>query len=93
MQINRFIRAGTLVKNSAFVLVLILRLRQLCCHPNLILVCHSPPSLLVSLLIRLQDQAGEGEDGSAMMSTDAEKELTRATKEMGKRWVEEVKRK
>ncbi|KZV69422.1 hypothetical protein PENSPDRAFT_676105 [Peniophora sp. CONT] len=75
MQINRFIRAGTLVKNSAYILVLILRLRQLCCHPNLIL-----------------DQAGEGEDGTAMMSTNAEKEITRATKEMGKRWVEEVKR-
>ncbi|VDB88476.1 unnamed protein product [Peniophora sp. CBMAI 1063] len=75
MQINRFIRAGTLVKNSAFVLVLILRLRQLCCHPNLIL-----------------DQAGDGEDGTEMMSTDADKEVSRATKEMGKRWVEEVKR-
>ncbi|TFK27268.1 hypothetical protein FA15DRAFT_727203 [Coprinopsis marcescibilis] len=35
--INRFIRENTLVKHHAYVLVMILRLRQLCCHPNLIL--------------------------------------------------------
>lgn len=51
MQINRFIRAGTLVKNSAYVLVLILRLRQLCCHPNLILVRSRHLSAIDLLLI------------------------------------------
>ncbi|EMD32811.1 hypothetical protein CERSUDRAFT_143402 [Gelatoporia subvermispora B] len=35
--INRFIRDNTVVKNHTFVLVMILRLRQLCGHPNLIL--------------------------------------------------------
>ncbi|KAH9925655.1 SNF2 family N-terminal domain-containing protein [Epithele typhae] len=37
VQINRFIRNNTLLKNSHHVLVLILRLRQLCAHPHLIL--------------------------------------------------------
>jgi len=37
IQINRFIRQNSIVKNHSAVLVLILRLRQLCCHPNLIL--------------------------------------------------------
>ncbi|KAG6836974.1 hypothetical protein H0H93_016927 [Arthromyces matolae] len=37
IKLNKFIRERTLVKNHAFVLVMILRLRQLCCHPNLIL--------------------------------------------------------
>ncbi|KAH8822730.1 SNF2 family DNA-dependent ATPase [Flagelloscypha sp. PMI_526] len=35
VKINRFIKAGTLMKNHAYILVLILRLRQLCCHPYL----------------------------------------------------------
>ncbi|KAF5383948.1 hypothetical protein D9757_007371 [Collybiopsis confluens] len=37
MRLNKFIREKTLLKNHAFVLVMILRLRQLCCHPYLIL--------------------------------------------------------
>ncbi|EGO02949.1 hypothetical protein SERLA73DRAFT_103014 [Serpula lacrymans var. lacrymans S7.3] len=51
IQVNRFIKARTLLKNHAFVLVLILRLRQLCCHPQLILSQtedYSDPTLLVS---------------------------------------------
>ncbi|EKM76597.1 hypothetical protein AGABI1DRAFT_78341 [Agaricus bisporus var. burnettii JB137-S8] len=35
--INKFIRNNTLVKSHHIILVLILRLRQLCCHPHLIL--------------------------------------------------------
>uniref|UniRef100_A0A8H7XLY1 Uncharacterized protein n=1 Tax=Psilocybe cubensis TaxID=181762 RepID=A0A8H7XLY1_PSICU len=37
VQVNKFIERGTLMKNHAFVLVLILRLRQICCHPHLVL--------------------------------------------------------
>lgn len=51
IQINRFIRRGTLLKNATAILAMILRLRQLCCHPNLIL-CHTEehedPSILMS---------------------------------------------
>ncbi|KAH9837668.1 SNF2 family N-terminal domain-containing protein [Rhodofomes roseus] len=36
-QINRFLRDGSLLKNTSVVLVMILRLRQLSCHPHLIL--------------------------------------------------------
>ncbi|GAA5906145.1 hypothetical protein JCM5296_000108 [Sporobolomyces johnsonii] len=36
VEINKFFRAGTLLKNFHFVLVLILRLKQLCVHPHLI---------------------------------------------------------
>ncbi|ESK86005.1 snf2 family dna-dependent atpase [Moniliophthora roreri MCA 2997] len=36
-RINKFIKEGTLLKNHHYILVLILRLRQMCCHPNLIL--------------------------------------------------------
>jgi SNF2 family DNA or RNA helicase len=32
---NEFLRAGTVMKNYHFILVWILRLRQLCCHPHL----------------------------------------------------------
>ncbi|KAF8958574.1 SNF2 family N-terminal domain-containing protein [Flammula alnicola] len=37
IQLNRFMRNNTLIKNHAAVLVMILRLRQVCCHPYLIL--------------------------------------------------------
>ncbi|KDQ23736.1 hypothetical protein PLEOSDRAFT_1048309 [Pleurotus ostreatus PC15] len=37
IRLSKFIKERTLVKNHAVVLVMILRLRQLCCHPNLIL--------------------------------------------------------
>ncbi|KAG1894583.1 SNF2 family N-terminal domain-containing protein [Suillus fuscotomentosus] len=51
VQINRFIKRGTLLKNATYILAMILRLRQLCCHPNLIL-CHTEehedPSILMS---------------------------------------------
>lgn len=33
---NRYLRAGTVLKNYSQVLVLLLRLRQICSHPNLI---------------------------------------------------------
>lgn len=37
IRINRYIHNRTLLKNTSAVLTMILRLRQLCCHPNLIL--------------------------------------------------------
>ncbi|KAF7300275.1 SNF2 family DNA-dependent ATPase [Mycena kentingensis (nom. inval.)] len=50
IRLNRFIRAGTVVKNHAAILVMILRLRQLCCHPHLILSLaqgFEDPTLLI----------------------------------------------
>ncbi|TRM63219.1 SNF2 family N-terminal domain-containing protein [Schizophyllum amplum] len=73
VRINKYIAQGTLVKNYSFVLVLILRLRQLTCHPQLILA-----------------QSGELDDPSLIVGTDAEKERSRATKLMGRPWVESV---
>ncbi|KAK7452108.1 hypothetical protein VKT23_012213 [Stygiomarasmius scandens] len=37
IRLNKFIKEKSLVKNHHFILTMILRLRQLCCHPNLIL--------------------------------------------------------
>ncbi|KAI0743255.1 SNF2 family N-terminal domain-containing protein [Irpex lacteus] len=53
IQLNRYIRNGSVVKNHSQVLVLILRLRQLCCHPNLVLSLSgdgSDPALAVASL-------------------------------------------
>lgn len=36
LQFNRFLKAGTIGRNYSNVLVLLLRLRQACCHPHLI---------------------------------------------------------
>ncbi|KAJ7156150.1 SNF2 family DNA-dependent ATPase [Mycena filopes] len=77
ISLNRFIRAGTLVKNHAAVLVMILRLRQLCCHPHLIL--------------SIAEGQGFG-DPTLLMGSDTEKERGRALNLMGKPWVDAVKR-
>ncbi|KAF5376123.1 hypothetical protein D9615_007674 [Tricholomella constricta] len=50
IRLNRFLNERTLVSNHAAVLVMILRLRQLCCHPYLILSQtegYEDPTLLV----------------------------------------------
>ena len=36
LQFNKYMRAGTVGKNYSNILVLLLRLRQCCCHPHLI---------------------------------------------------------
>jgi SNF2 family DNA or RNA helicase len=36
LHFNRYMRAGTVGKNYSNILVLLLRLRQCCCHPHLI---------------------------------------------------------
>ncbi|KAJ6490225.1 SNF2 family DNA-dependent ATPase [Mycena vitilis] len=77
ISLNRFIRAGTLVKNHAAVLVMILRLRQLCCHPHLIL--------------SIAEGQGYG-DPTLLMGSDTEKERGRALTLMGRSWVEAIKK-
>ncbi|KAF7320877.1 SNF2 family DNA-dependent ATPase [Mycena chlorophos] len=77
IRLNKFLRAGTIVKNHAAILVMILRLRQLCCHPHLILSIAE----------------GQGyEDPTMVVGSDSEKERDRARKVMGKSWVEAVKK-
>ncbi|KAA1467021.1 hypothetical protein DENSPDRAFT_831976 [Dentipellis sp. KUC8613] len=75
IRVNKFIREQTIVKNHAAVLVMILRLRQLCCHPNLIL-----------------SQAEGFEDPSVLVGSDSDKELARAKRLMGDKWVNQVKK-
>ncbi|KAI0109821.1 SNF2 family N-terminal domain-containing protein [Daldinia grandis] len=36
LKVNEFIKAGTIMKKYSYILVLLLRLRQACCHPHLI---------------------------------------------------------
>ncbi|KAI0632702.1 SNF2 family N-terminal domain-containing protein [Trametes polyzona] len=74
VQINRFIRNNTLLKKCVVFSVWILRLRQLCAHPFLVL-----------------EQADGYEDPSLMMGSDGDKEIARATRKMGARWVENVR--
>ncbi|TFK47207.1 hypothetical protein OE88DRAFT_1811381 [Heliocybe sulcata] len=50
-RINKFYREGTILKNHHYILAMILRLRQLSCHPHLILSLAEPysdPTLLVA---------------------------------------------
>lgn len=77
--------------SHAIVLVMILRLRQLCCHPNLILVSslHLLTTHIRFITIRQRD-TDDFEDPTLLMAGDGEKELSRAIKYMGKSWVNDV---
>ncbi|KAI0640983.1 SNF2 family N-terminal domain-containing protein [Trametes meyenii] len=57
IQINKFIRERTLFKNHDQVFVWILRLRQLCCHPHLVLM--QPDALGDPTLIMASDSEKE----------------------------------
>ena len=46
VQFNKYLKKGTVTKNYANVLVLLLRLRQACCHPHLINDFESAPNEL-----------------------------------------------
>lgn len=88
-----------MIYSHAFVLVLILRLRQMCIHPSLILVCTchlflcTPFHRAYSVLCwRQKAGADELDDPTTMMSdTVQQKELLRAVKAMGGPWVSDVR--
>lgn len=46
-QVNRYLNAGTLGRNYSHVLVLLLRLRQACCHPHLMHGYNAEPATTV----------------------------------------------
>ncbi len=77
---------------------MILRLRQLCCHPNLILVSIlfvDDFRLVTHCLASLggvQCQAEDYDDPTLLMSGESEKELARAKRVMGLEWVGKLKR-
>ena len=66
---------------------MILRLRQLCCHPNLVLVRATDNLLQNSMLIAPQND----DNNLGLAVSKAAKELARATKIMGARWVMNVR--
>ncbi|KAG9040527.1 hypothetical protein FS837_000503 [Tulasnella sp. UAMH 9824] len=86
--ITRFLRAGTLIKNYQFVLVMILRLRQVCCHPQLIayaaeeLAGHDAERVLEAP-VGFED----GEGGGGWIRND----ITAATAAMGPEMVKKLK--
>jgi hypothetical protein len=78
---------------------MILRLRQLCCHPNLILVSKPLFCNLLYLVIHffaspsyMKCQAEDYDDPTMLVSGESEKELARARKVMGSEWVVKLKR-
>ncbi|OLL24867.1 putative ATP-dependent helicase [Neolecta irregularis DAH-3] len=48
IQMNRYVQAGTVGRNYSNILVLLLRLRQACCHPHLIKNIEVPSSAIES---------------------------------------------
>ena len=87
VRVNKYMRNGTVLKHYHVVLVMLMRLRQLCCHPWLLRAKdgNNPNSLTVS---------DEELFGDADLTTDnAVAEVTRAVATMGQDWVDKVREK
>ncbi|KZT61690.1 hypothetical protein CALCODRAFT_490930, partial [Calocera cornea HHB12733] len=74
---NRYLRAGTVLKNYSHILVLILRLKQLCCHPSLIQEQNDDQIMRTA-----------GDDDKELSD-----EANRAVQLMGAAWVDQLKAK
>ncbi|CDM37763.1 hypothetical protein DTO013E5_6295 [Penicillium roqueforti] len=88
-QITRYLDSGTLGRNYSHVLVLLLRLRQACCHPLLMQDFRNEPSpsipgvdkianaklLTAAVVQRIKDNDGE-EDGTCPVCMDSVKNAT-----------------
>ncbi|KAH8201941.1 hypothetical protein TruAng_003933 [Truncatella angustata] len=65
LKFNKYLKAGTVLKNYSYILVLILRLRQSCCHPFLITNHGIPeraqlkPEEMIKLASKLDDHIVE----------------------------------
>lgn len=61
LKFNKYLKAGTVLKNYSYILVLILRLRQCCCHPFLIMNHGIPegtelkPEEMINLALKLDE--------------------------------------
>ena len=91
VKVNRWYKAGTLLKQYHVVLVMLTRLRQFCCHPWLLRASDEYQSANVVELDEGEEDAG-GSSAPQKELTDLE-ELERATKERGQEWVDKVKKK
>ncbi|KAL5498669.1 hypothetical protein ACEPAH_2024 [Sanghuangporus vaninii] len=77
MKFNRYLRAGTVLKNYAHVLVLLLRLRQVCTHTSLI----------------TEDEGIIVDDELDYMDEDKRDDVIKAHSELGREFVDRLKKK
>ncbi|KAL5521625.1 hypothetical protein ACEPAF_2373 [Sanghuangporus sanghuang] len=77
MKFNRYLRAGTVLKNYAHVLVLLLRLRQVCTHTSLI----------------TEDEGIIVDDELDNMDEDKRDDVIMAHSELGREFVDRLKKK
>ncbi|KAG8906658.1 hypothetical protein FRB99_006359 [Tulasnella sp. 403] len=87
-RISKFWKAGTLLKNYKFVLLMILRLRQVCCHPQLIAyaadeIAAPDADGVIGLPIIVDGDEEEEEDSAG--------DINVATKVMGFEMVQKLK--
>ncbi|KAL5514334.1 hypothetical protein ACEPAG_2422 [Sanghuangporus baumii] len=77
MKFNRYLRAGTVLKNYAHVLLLLLRLRQVCTHTSLI----------------TEDEGVIVDDELDDMNEDKRDDVIKAHSELGREFVDRLKKK
>jgi SNF2 family DNA or RNA helicase len=93
VKVNKWYKAGTLLKQYHIVLVMLTRLRQFCCHPWLLRASEEyRNSHAEGIVVELDDGEDDAQEVAMKEYTD-EEELARAVKDMGQDWVDKVRRK
>ncbi|KAJ7136080.1 SNF2 family N-terminal domain-containing protein [Mycena epipterygia] len=88
---NRYLKAGTVLKNYASVLVLLLRLRQLCSHPSLIQEGDGTHFLAPDEVDEPEEYRDELARARAVMSADFVKKMKEKFKESALRRIQAEK--
>ncbi|KAL7416498.1 SNF2 family N-terminal domain-containing protein [Mrakia frigida] len=88
VRFNKFLKAGTVLKNYANVLTMLLRLRQLANHPYLLARAKGEAAVDGDLLLGVEDGAGD-----QVHEVTKASELARAISLIGQEFVDKVKAK
>ena len=88
VRVNKYLKEGTVLKHYHVILVLLLRLRQLCCHPWLLRHKDGSPITDTDLTVTDDDIFGDIDQPRV----DDLSETARAETIMGKTWVKHSRR-
>jgi hypothetical protein len=86
------ISSGTLLKNYSVVLVMLTRLRQLCCHPWLLRATNEYQDANAIPCLDVDEEDAIANGGVPSKPLTDEEEAVRAEQEQGPAWVDKIRK-
>lgn len=93
VKVNKWYKAGTLLKQYHVVLVMLTRLRQFCCHPWLLRASEEYQATHEAGYVGIDDGTEAGPSTARLQDLKDVDHLRRATSAHGQEWVDKVKSK